>query len=87
MPNRLTLSEGARHFYQTLDAHRLPSFDEALDYIRDAPFSHGGLIRRESRPPVMMYFYDNGVWRIGYVLSFYADSAIFHIHVLAISRA
>ena len=39
-----TTGEGARHFYQTLDAHRLPSLDEALDYIRDA----GGLIRRES---------------------------------------
>lgn len=87
MPNRLTLSERARIFYQTLDATSLTSLDEALDYIRDAPFSHGGLIRREQRPPVTMYFYDDGTWRIGYVLSFYADTAIFHVHVLAIARA
>ena len=86
MPNRLTLSDRARRFYQTLDAPSLSSLDEALDYIRDAPFSHGGLIRREFRPPVMMYFYDDGAWRIGYVLSFYTDSATFHIHVLVISR-
>ena len=87
MPNRLTLSERAHLFYQTLDSHSLSSLDEALDYIRDAPFSHGGLIRREQRPPITMYFYDDGTWRIGYVLSFYEDSATFHIHVLVISRA
>ena len=87
MPNRLTLSERARRFYQALDEQILSSLDEALDYIRDAPFSHGGLIRREFRPPVMMYFYDDGIWRIGYVLSFYEESAIFHVHILAISRS
>ena len=88
MPNHLSLSPNsqAASFYSSLDADALASLDEALDYIRDAPFAHGDTVRRQYMPPVYVYVYRDNQWRISYSLGALPRYATYDISVHAIAR-
>ena len=63
------------------------SVDAALDYIRDFPFEHGDIITKRLLPPVVVYEYTDGEWRISYSLSFRPGEVTCDISIWAIARA
>ncbi len=72
MANRLSLSSGgpAATFYNSLNPEERRSLDVALEYIRDVPFEHGGIITKRFMSPLMIYVYEDAEWKISYGLSF-----------------
>ena len=86
MPNRIRFSESgpARTVYENLSEEERREVDGRLEYIRQAPFAHGDIIRQVYRLPVTFYIYDDGQWRISYGLSY--RGAYFDIGVFAIAR-
>ena len=89
MANRLRISSAgkARAFIDSLDNPSRQSLYEALGYIQDAPFEHGNIITRKMMPPVVVYTYDDGRWRILYSLSRPSALVDYDISVYSISRA
>ena len=83
MANQLTFSKhgNAREILSSLDKSDRESLFDALAYIKDAPFEHGGLITRQLRPPVMVYTYNDGDWRILYTLHTIPGQIGFHIGI------
>ncbi len=84
MPNSIRFSESgpARTVYEGLSPDESQQVDDVLDYIRDVPFEHGAVVQRMYRPPVVLYVYDDGQWRISYGLSHrgaYYDIGIWNI--------
>ncbi len=61
--------------------------DAALEYIRDFPFEHGDIIAKRLLPPVVVYEYTDGQWRISYGLSVLPDEGTLHVSIWAIARA
>ena len=89
MANRLRISSAgkARAFIDSLDNLSRQSLYEALGYIQDIPFEHGNIITRKMMPPVMVYTYNDGRWRILYSLSGLSGHVEYDIGVYSISRA
>ena len=58
--------------------------DLALDYIKDVPFPHGEVVTARQMPPVTVYEYNDGIWRIAYSLGYQRELGIFDISVWAI---
>ena len=87
MPNRLSLSENspAYRLYTSLAPVDRATLDAALDYIRDAPFPHGGIVTAHRMPPVTVYVYRDDEWRISYGLGFSPNDATYEISVHAIA--
>lgn len=86
MRNRLTFSSGgpAARLYRSLDPDTRSSLDSALDYIRDVPYPHGEVITTRHMPPVTVYEYNDGTWKVSYGLGYDREQRIFHISVWAI---
>ena len=81
MPNRLSLSYPVVEFYRSLNPIRRASLDKAFDYIRDVPFEHGDIITRRLLLPVMVYTYNDGVWRCTYSLGLIPETVVYTIGV------
>ena len=84
MSNRIRISESgpARTVYENLSEEERREVDSRLEYIRDTPFEHGDIVQRFYRPPVVLYVYDDGQWRMSYGLSHrgaYYDIGIWNI--------
>ena len=88
MANVLYLSSDspASRLYPSLTGEERLAIDDALDYIRDFPFEHGDVITKRLLPPVMVYEYADGNWRISYSLSFLPSDASYSIDIWAIAR-
>ena len=81
MANSLSLGHDspAHRFYASLRGEARASVDAALEYIRDLPFENGDIIAKRLLPPVVVYEYTDGEWRISYSLSFRPAEVGFHI--------
>ena len=84
MPNRLSLSCPVVEFYRSLNPIRQASLDKAFDYIRDVPFEHGDTVTKRFMPPVMVYTYNDGVWRCTYSLGLIPETIVFTISVRSV---
>ena len=84
MPNRLSLSSPADKFYRSLNPRDRATLDKVLDYIRDVPFPHGDIITVRYMPPVMVYTYDDGVWKCTYGLGLVPETTQYLISVHSI---
>ena len=84
MPNRLSLSCPVVEFYRSLNPIRQASLDKAFDYIRDVPFEHGDIVTSRFMSPVMVYTYNDGVWRCTYSLGLIPETIVFTISVCSV---
>jgi hypothetical protein len=82
--NSLSLSYPVVEFYRSLNPIRRASLDKAFDYIRDVPFEHGDIITRRLLPPVMVYTYNDGVWRCTYSLGLIPETITYTISVYSV---
>ena len=81
MLNSLSLSCPVVEFYRSLNPIRRASLDGAFEYIRDVPFEHGDIITSRLLAPVMVYTYNDGVWRCTYSLGLIHETIAYTISV------
>ena len=88
--NRLSFSSSgnAIPFYAALIAEERRSINRAFDYIQDFPYEHGDVITRKPADPITWYEFDDGQWRILYVMESMPDTPLSkEISVFAIGYA
>ncbi len=89
MHNELKFDRNGKavNLYKQLDKERRQQLDPILDYLRDNPEPDGENKIAICMPPVFVYYYDDGIWKISYSLSYIPKDKIFKTNILTIAFA
>lgn len=77
----------AKAFRDALPSGDRAALDEVLEYIREKPVPDGEKITSVLMAPVVIYFYNDGVYKVSYSLSYYPAEQRFHTSVHALAFA
>lgn len=78
---------GAAAFYEGLSTKERGALAVALESIRENPVPDGKKITAVLKEPVLVYYYDDGRYRVSYSLSYIPSEERFDIDVYSISAA
>ena len=89
MENRLTFDSTGRAaaFYEGLSAKERGALAVALEHIRENPAPDGKKITAVLKEPVVIYYYDDGTYKVSYTLSYIPSEERFEIAIYSISAA
>lgn len=77
----------AATFYKQLTKEHRQQLDAILDYLRGNPEPDGDSKIAVYRPPIFVHYYNDGIWKIAYGLSYIPQDRIFKIDILVMAFA